>query len=90
MKLRRILIVCCSFLFADSVYARSVGATAGPDYSHLEGRNEPAQPEQDAPLIMELKFDGNNITGTVTGPPNPGDLKTGTYDPKTWSPEAGS
>ena len=43
----------------------------------------PHNQNRTAPLIMELKFDGNNITGTVTGPPNPGEIKTGTYDPKT-------
>ena len=37
MKLRSILIVFCSFLFADSVYAQSVGASTGTDFWHVEG-----------------------------------------------------
>jgi len=36
------------------------------------------------PLIMKLKFDGGSaVSGTVTGPPLPGEINTGTFDPKT-------
>jgi hypothetical protein len=35
-------------------------------------------------ITLELKFDGKRkVTGTFTGLPNPGDVKAGTYDPKT-------
>jgi hypothetical protein len=33
---------------------------------------------------MQLKFDGKTaVSGTLTGLPSPGDVKTGTFDPKT-------
>ena len=32
------------------------------------------------PVTITLKFDGKNISGTVTGPPNPGKIDKGTYD----------
>ncbi|MET0213398.1 MAG: hypothetical protein ABW292_10370 [Vicinamibacterales bacterium] len=36
------------------------------------------------PVTMELKFDGNSaVSGTVSGLPNPADVKAGTFDPKT-------
>jgi ankyrin repeat protein len=36
------------------------------------------------PLIMKLRFDGTSaVSGTVTGPPSPGEITTGTFDPKT-------
>lgn len=36
------------------------------------------------PVTMELKFDGKSaVTGTVSGLPNPADVKTGSFDPKT-------
>jgi hypothetical protein len=35
------------------------------------------------PLTLDLKFDGKNaVSGTAAGP-NPGEIKTGTFDPKT-------
>jgi hypothetical protein len=35
-------------------------------------------------ITMELKFDGKSaVSGTFSGLPNPGDVKTGTFDPKT-------
>ena len=55
MKLRSILIVCCSFLFADSVYAQSVGATADPISGTWKGEMSPHNQNRTAPLIMELK-----------------------------------
>jgi hypothetical protein len=35
-------------------------------------------------VTMELKFDGKSaVSGTVSGLPNPADVKAGTFDPKT-------
>jgi hypothetical protein len=35
-------------------------------------------------ITLELKFDGKKaVTGTMSGLPNPGDVKRGTFDPKT-------
>ena len=36
------------------------------------------------PVTMELKFDGKSaVSGTVSGLPNPADVKAGTFDTKT-------
>lgn len=36
------------------------------------------------PITMKLKFDGKSaVSGTVTGPPLPGEITTGTFDPRT-------
>lgn len=35
------------------------------------------------PIHLELKFDGKAVSGTITGPPSPGVIKTGTFDPAT-------
>ena len=36
------------------------------------------------PVTMELKFDGKRaVSGTMTGLPNPAEVKSGTFDPKT-------
>ena len=40
--------------------------------------------ERNRSIILVLKFDGKSkVTGTFTGMPNPGDVKSGTFDPKT-------
>ena len=44
----------------------------------LQGQSEAV------PITMELRFDGHNgVTGTFTGLEHPGDVKRGTFDPKT-------
>jgi hypothetical protein len=36
------------------------------------------------PVTFQLKFDGKSaVSGTFTGLPNPGDVKSGTFDPKS-------
>jgi hypothetical protein len=35
------------------------------------------------PVTLELKFDGKSaVSGTVSGLPNPAEVKTGSFDPK--------
>jgi len=36
-----------------------------------------------SPLTIELKVDGGSFTGTVSGPPFPGEIKTGSFDQAT-------
>lgn len=43
------------------------------------GRSEAEQ----QPITVTLRFDGKNITGTIIGPPHPGEIKTGTFDAAT-------
>jgi hypothetical protein len=35
------------------------------------------------PVTVTLKFDGKSVTGRITGPPYPGDIKTGSFDAAT-------
>jgi hypothetical protein len=36
------------------------------------------------PITVTMKFDGKSaVSGTITGPPSPGVIKAGTFDPKT-------
>ena len=36
------------------------------------------------PIIVKLMFDGRSaVSGTITGPPLPGEINSGTFDPKT-------
>jgi len=82
MKSRSLLAACCVPLFAVSIVAQSPGAAVDPisgTWTGLMGQSPTAQ----FPITMELKFDGAAVTGTITGPPSPGEIKTGTFDPKT-------
>ena len=38
---------------------------------------------QQQSINVDLKYDGKTITGVVTGPRYPGDIKTGTFDAAT-------
>ncbi len=35
------------------------------------------------PIVVTFKVDGQSLTGTVTGPPSPGTVRKGSFDPKT-------
>lgn len=84
MTRRWLVLACCVLVTASSALAQS-RAKAKPDPISgtwtgelvLQGRPRPL------PVTMELKFDGKSaVTGTVSGLPNPADVKTGTFDPK--------
>lgn len=47
------------------------------------GSMGPADAADQHDITAVLKFDGRTITGTITGPPNPGTVKTGSFDPGT-------
>lgn len=80
MKLRILLLACFVLLSAVSIFAQSDGATAVSGvWTGDMGPNATTR----FPLKLELKFDGQAVSGTVTGPPLPGEIKTGTFDPKT-------
>ena len=85
MKLRTILTVCVLVTFSVAVHAQSSGASPDPISGTWRGEMGPHGQNRTVPLIMELRFDGKNITGTVTGPPSPGEIKTGSFDSNTGS-----
>jgi hypothetical protein len=80
MKLRTLLVVCCLLLVAGATGAQpaKTDAVSGT----WTGTMGPNETEQRA-ITVTLKFDGKNITGTITGPPNPGKIDKGSYDAAT-------
>jgi hypothetical protein len=65
----------------------SLGAQArGAKVDPLSGTwtGELTAGERNRSIVLVLKFDGKTkVTGTFTGMPNPADVKSGTFDPKT-------
>jgi hypothetical protein len=48
------------------------------------GELSPKNFDRSVRVTFELKFDGKQgVSGTFKGMPNPGEVKTGTFDPKT-------
>jgi hypothetical protein len=84
MTRRGFLLVCCVLLSATSLLAQSRGAKADPITGTWTGELNPSGAPRPVAVTMELKFDGKSaVTGTFTGLPNPGDVKAGTFNPKT-------
>lgn len=81
MRFRSLLIACGVLLSAVSMAAQSGGAE--PDrisgtWTGTMGRSETNR----NPINVEMKFDGKAaVTGTITGPPSPGVIVKGTFDP---------
>jgi hypothetical protein len=82
MKSTGILIACGVLLLTGSIGAQSTPAAdpiTGTWTGHM-ARNDGPQRQY---ITLKLKLDGNRITGTVTGPPSPGEIRTGTFDRAT-------
>ena len=83
MKLRSLLIVCFVLLSTAPIAAQSVGTTADPLSGKWIGFMGPGATPQYS-ITMELTFDGKAaVSGSLLGLPNPGEIKIGTFDPKT-------
>jgi hypothetical protein len=83
MTRRLFVMACCVLLSATSIVAQSRGAKAKPDPLSGTWTGELAPPGGVA-VTMELKFDGKRaVSGTISGFSNPGEVKSGTFDPKT-------
>ena len=87
MKQRAFVMVWCVLLSALPVLAQSRGAKnakTDPLTGTWTGELAPQGEPQPARVTLDLKFDGKSaVTGTISGLPNPGDVKAGTFDPKT-------
>jgi hypothetical protein len=86
MTRRRFVMACAVLLPTPSLLAQSPGGKPKPD--PITGTWTGALVRQGGsaaiPVTMELKFDGKSaVTGTVSGLPNPADVKAGTFDAKT-------
>ena len=73
-------IVCCVISSTLSLAAQSPGAD--PISGTWTGSMGPNETDRH-PITVELKFDGTNISGLITGPPYPGEIKSGTFDSST-------
>jgi hypothetical protein len=86
MTRRWFVMACCLLVSAASMFAQSGGGKAKADplsgtwTGELIGQGDSRR----MAITLELKFDGKSaVSGTLTGFPNPGDVKAGTFDPKT-------
>jgi hypothetical protein len=85
MTRRWFVLACCILVSAPAMLAQSQGAKPKPDpLSGTWTGDLIREEERRVPITMELKFDGTRaVSGTFTGLPKPGDVKSGTFDPKT-------
>ena len=87
MTRRLLVVVCCVLLAVASTFAQArsgKAAKADPISGTWTGELAPQDAPRRMPVTMELKFDGKSVvTGTVSGLPNPADVKMGTFDPKS-------
>ncbi len=88
MVRRLSVLACCVLLAAASIAARSQDSSPQADDPISGTWTGQFVLERDAsnavPITMELKFDGTRgVSGTFTGLPTPGDVKSGTFDPKS-------
>ena len=84
---RAFVLSCCVLLCVASTFAQSRTTSAGkPDAITGTWIGELSIKTRENPVsvTLELKFDGRSaVTGTFRGLPNPGDVKKGTFDPKS-------
>jgi hypothetical protein len=84
MTRRTLVLVCCLLLSGPSPSAQTRGAKPDPVTGTWTGELTPEGAPRTMAVTMELKFDGKSVvTGTVSGLPNPADVKAGSFDPKT-------
>jgi uncharacterized damage-inducible protein DinB len=82
MKLKSLLLIYAVLVFTVPVAAQS-GTTGDSISGTWRGDMGPSETRR-IPITVTLKFDGQtSVSGTITGPPQPGEIKTGTFDPKT-------
>jgi hypothetical protein len=84
MTRRTLAVACCVLLLATSMLAQSSGEKADPLSGTWTGEFVPPNATSGIAVTLELKFDGKNaVSGTLTGLQSPGNVKSGTFDPKT-------
>ncbi len=84
MTRRTLVLVCCLLLSGPSPSAQTKAAKPDPITGTWAGELSPQDAPRTMAVTMELKFDGKGaVTGTVSGLPNPADVKAGSFDPKS-------
>jgi hypothetical protein len=82
------IVLCCVAVSVATTLAQS-GAkkdakTSDPISGTWIGELTPQNGPGPVQVTMELKFDGKSaVSGTVSGLPNPAEVKAGTFDPKS-------
>jgi len=83
MKFKSWLLISLLLLFAAPLAAQSTAAAADSLAGAWTGEAGVGDSKR-IPLTVSIKLDSHAaVSGTVTGPPRPGEIKTGSYDPKT-------
>jgi len=81
---RRWFVMLCGLVIASAGLFAQSSAKADPITGAWTGEIRAENDAEGRPITLNLKFDGKSIvTGTMTGLPNPGDVKKGTFDPAT-------
>jgi hypothetical protein len=85
MTSKPIVMACCVLLSATTMFAQTRNAKAKADpISGTWTGTLVLDASRTIPVTMELRFDGKSaVSGTVSGMPNPAEVKEGTFDPKT-------
>jgi hypothetical protein len=84
MTRKQFVLTCCLLLFGMSLAAQSQKTKVDPLTGTWTGTLLPKGDTSGLQVTLELKLDAKgNVTGTIAGFPNPGDVKTGTFDTKT-------
>ena len=83
MRLTRILIACGVLLWAGPGAAQAGQGSADPVSGTWTGYMARIGGSERQNITVSLKLDGTSVTGTITGPPSPGDIRSGTFGPAT-------
>jgi len=83
MKLTRTLIACGVMLWAGSGAPQAGQGAADPITGTWTGHMARIGGGDRQNITVALKLDGTSVTGTITGPPRPGEIRTGTFDQAT-------
>ena len=84
MKRLQFVVLLIGLFAAVPGFTQSKGAKSDPVSGTWTGEMQLGHAGGAYEIEMVLKFDGSSaVTGTFTGLPSPGDVKKGTFDPKT-------
>ncbi|MEP7273108.1 MAG: hypothetical protein ABI882_16535 [Acidobacteriota bacterium] len=85
MNLKGLFIACSLLMPLSSIFAQSAGVAADAISGTWKGSMGAGGTDvRRTPITVELKLDSKSgLSGTVTGPPQPGEIKTGSFDVTT-------
>jgi hypothetical protein len=87
MTRRGFVLACAALLVSAPLAAQSKGGKGGAEDPVTGTWTTELAPEGGGgpkTVTLALKFDGKSaVTGTLSGLPNPGDVKAGTFEPKS-------